>query len=98
MKIITILLISLGLSGCTMFQHFNLKPKWPDAASEESMKPCEDLKRFEKKNADGSVDLIEFQKLIVENYLLHYKCSDKNDSWIDWYRTQKRIYESGGKK
>ena len=98
MRFILIVLVALSLSSCGAFQYFNLKPKWPDAASEESMKPCEDLKRFEKKNADGSVDLIEFQRLIVENYLLHYKCSDKNDSWIDWYTTQKRIYESGGKK
>lgn len=98
MRFITILLLTTLLAGCGALQFFNLKPKWPDAATEESLKPCEDLKRFEKKNADGSVDLIEFQKLIVENYLLHYKCSDKNDSWIDWYTTQKRIYESGGKK
>ena len=98
MRFITVLLLTIFLSGCGALQYFNLKPKWPDTASEESMKPCEDLKKFEKKNADGSVDLIEFQKLIVENYILHYKCSDKNDSWIDWYTTQKRIYESGGKK
>jgi len=98
MRIIIVLLVSLFLASCSALQFFNLKPKWPDAASEESLKPCDDLKRFEKKNADGSVDLIEFQKLIVENYILHYKCSDKNDSWIDWYTTQKRIYESGGKK
>ena len=98
MRFTAILLFAMFMSGCGALQYFNLKPKWPDAASEESMKPCEDLKKFEKKNADGSVDLIEFQKLIVENYILHYKCSDKNDNWIDWYTTQKRIYESGSKK
>jgi len=98
MRYILIPIIALSLSSCSALQYFNLKPKWPDPSSEESMKPCEDLKRFENKNADGSVDLIEFQKAIVENYLLHYKCSDKNDNWIDWYSTQKKIYESGGKK
>lgn len=98
MKYLSILLLALSLNGCAMMNYFNLKPKWPDPSSEESMKPCEDLKKFENKNSDGSVDLIAFQQLIVENYLLHYKCSDKNDNWIDWYNTQKRVYESGGKK
>ncbi|NDB81624.1 MAG: hypothetical protein EB127_02560 [Alphaproteobacteria bacterium] len=98
MRLLAIALVSAALSSCSIWQQFNLKPKWPEASSEESLRPCEDLKRFENKNADGSVDLIEFQRLIVENYVLHYKCSDKNDNWIDWYKQQKQIYESGGKK
>lgn len=98
MRLLSIAILCIGLGGCGSIKFFNLKPNWPEPASEESMKPCEDLKRFENKNVDGSMDLIAFQQLIVENYLLHYKCSDKNDGWIDWYNTQKRVYESGGKK
>lgn len=98
MRFLVAVLLCLSLAGCGVMQYFNLKPTWPRPASEESLKPCEDLKKFENKNADGSVDLLEFQKSVIENYLLHYKCSDKNDSWIDWYITQKRVYESGGKK
>ena len=98
MRFLSLILISLMLTSCGTFRSFNLKPTWPEASSPEALKPCEDLKPFSNKNPDGSVDLIEFQKMIFENFILHYKCSDKNDNWIEWYRKQKQNYESGGKK
>jgi len=41
---------------------------------------------------DGS-KLSEISKTITQNYTTYYECAVRNDAWIEWYETQKKIYE-----
>jgi hypothetical protein len=41
-----------------------------------------------------SAKLSEIAKTVVENYTLYHECSVKNDAWIEWYHSQKQIFES----
>ena len=33
-------------------------------------------------------------KTITTNYTTYYACVVKDDAWIEWYQTQKHIFES----
>lgn len=34
-------------------------------------------------------NIINFSKTVLENYTKYHDCSNKVDSWIDWYNNQK---------
>jgi hypothetical protein len=44
--------------------------------------------------ADGTTQLSEVLKTITENYSQYHECRIKNDLWIEWYKTQKEIFNS----
>ena len=46
------------------------------------------------KSIDDSAKLSDIAKTIAENYTTYHECSIKNDAWLEWYDTQKKIYES----
>ena len=86
----SLLLLTILLSGCAMFQKsVPVKPKWPDAVTELKEK-CPDLITVEGNN----VAITDLLKAVVKNYQLYYECSLKNEGWNQWYEEQKRIYES----
>jgi hypothetical protein len=33
-------------------------------------------------------------KTVTNNYTSYYECAAKHDGFIEWYNTQKRIFES----
>ena len=82
-----LILISVIVSGCTMFVPVK-PPKWPDAVPELTKK-CEELKIV----AGTQISLVDLMKTVVQNYTLYYECSNKVDGWNDWYTKQKEIYE-----
>lgn len=93
MKIISIVLFSLMLSGCGMLNKFlPAKPKWPDAVPELTQ-PCPELKLIE----GDKVAITDLLRTVATNYALYYDCSLKNEGWNKWYKEQKQIYDKVGK-
>lgn len=79
------LLLVLVLSGCTSVP---VARKFPEAP-EVVLQKCPELKQL----ADGA-KLSDVAKTVAENYTTYYQCSNKSDAWIEWYNSQKQIFES----
>lgn len=79
------LLLTLLLVGCTSIP---VKQKFPEVPNVMREK-CPQLKSI-----DDSAKLSDIAKTITENYTTYHECSIKNDAWLEWYDTQKKIYES----
>lgn len=86
MKYLAILITALILTGC---QSVPVVPKWPDVPK-ELLETCPDLKTVDPAN-DKLSAVIE---TVADNYKLYYDCkADKND-WIEWYNSQKKIFNN----
>lgn len=84
--IIAISLVSC-LAGCSTTAP--VIAKFPDVPA-DLLEKCPQLKTI-----DG--DTTTFSKLtetVNANYSQYYVCANKQDSWAEWYNTQKKIYES----
>ena len=79
------LLLTLFLAGCTTT--VPVVQKFP-AAPQPLLERCKQLKP-----APEGVQLSELTKIVVENYMEYYICSGNNNAWIEWYTTQKRIFD-----
>lgn len=79
------LLLVLVLSGCTSVP---VARKFPEAP-EVVLQKCPELKQL----ADGA-KLSDVARTVAENYTTYYQCSNKSDAWIEWYNSQKQIFES----
>ena len=86
MKLLSILLVSVLLTGCLATP---VKRTFPDVPK-ELMVICPDLSMV----ADGTTQLSEVMKVVTQNYGQYHECRIKNDLWIEWYKTQKEIFES----
>jgi hypothetical protein len=73
------------LSGCTSVP---VMPKFPDVPK-DMLVTCSDLKL-----APDTSKLSEVLPVIVDNYGQYYTCKDTVDSWIDWYNSQKKIFDN----
>jgi uncharacterized protein YcfL len=79
------LLVALLLTGCSsvpVTRHF---PEVPVQLLEK----CPPLKTIKTEESVFS----EFTKTVVENYTTYYDCSTKQEAWIEWYNTQRKIFE-----
>jgi hypothetical protein len=79
-------LIALLLSGCSTTVPVAMK--FPEAPLniQEKCHPLEKLKDDAK--------LSDLAKTVTVNYTEYYACSIKTDAWIEWYQTQKKLFES----
>jgi len=81
-----IIIASMILAGCAT--PVPVVPKFP-VAPEQLLNKCPVLKTI-----DGEkISIIDLTKTVTENYNSYYECSAVHDSFIDWYTTQKRIFE-----
>lgn len=86
-KILSIVLLLIGLSGCSTVVPVSAKfPSIPESLLEK----CPQLKMIDGDSATMS----QFTKTVVINYTTYYECAVKNDAWIEWYQIQKKLYES----
>lgn len=76
----------LLLSGC--FATAPVTVKFPEVP-QELMTACPDLKQTEP-----TTKLSEVMKVVTDNYSQYHECRVKVDSWVEWYKTQKQIFES----
>ena len=85
MKILALVFTVLLLSGCVATP---VKRSFPEVPK-ELMVACPELK-----NAPQTEQLSEVLKVVVDNYGQYHECRIKVDTWIEWYKTQKQIFDS----
>ena len=89
MKNLLIAVVVLSLTGCAMFQKpVPVKRTFP-AVPTELVEACPDLKKTEP-----TEKLSEVLKFVVDNEGQYHECKIKVDTWVEWYNTQKDIFES----
>jgi hypothetical protein len=84
MKIL-VLMFAFLLAGCTTVP---VKRTFPEAPK-ELLQKCPDLQKL-----PNNAKLSEVAKVVTNNYILYHECAIKNDAFIEWYKTQKKIFES----
>lgn len=85
------LLCAVLLSGCATKVPVAMKfPTVPDSL----LTNCEDLLLTDP----DEEQLSELMKTVVANYGLYHECRAKADALIEWYNSQKKIFDSVTKK
>ena len=74
------------LTGCVATP---VERKFPEVPDYLKVK-CSDLIEIDHKTKKFS----EVIKVVSSNYGLYQECLIKNQSWINWYNTQKQIFET----
>jgi hypothetical protein len=80
-----ILVAVLLITGCSSVP---ITMKFPDVPK-DMLESCPDLKLVPE-----TTKLSEVLPTVVDNYGQYYTCKDSVDSWIDWYKNQKKIFDS----
>lgn len=91
MKKISVLILSLLLTGCLSTPH--APPPAPPkrtfpSVPDDLLVACADLKVVDIKTEK----LSELIKTVSENYGMYHDCKDRLDHWIKWYQQQKSIF------
>lgn len=83
---LTTLLVILALTGCSsvpVARHF---PDVPD----ELKVVCPELQETDP----STTKLSEVITVVTNNYSQYHECRAKVDTWIEWYNSQKQIFDS----
>ena len=81
-----IFIFFIFLFGCSTTVPVTAKfPSAPDTL----LTKCSPLEKLK-----DDVKLSDVAKNIVTNYTLYNECSVKHDAFIEWYNTQKKIFEN----
>jgi hypothetical protein len=86
MKRILALVFILSLTGCLntpVDRHFPEVPADLKTA-------CPDLEQVDPKT-DKLSDVV---RVVTDNYTQYHECRIRVDSWIEWYKTQRAIFDS----
>ena len=86
MKNIIAVCAFFALTGCSTT--VPVTAKFPDVP-ERLLVKCPQLEKLE-----NEAKLSDIGKTVTNNYTTYYECAVKNDAFIEWYQTQKRIFES----
>lgn len=81
------LLLAVLLTGCSTT--VTVHQKWPNVP-DDLMQACPELKLID----ESTTKLSEVVSVVSDNYAISKECKIKVDTWIDWYNSQKKIYES----
>ena len=84
MKRLLLLAPILLLTGC--LTTVPVKQNFPEVPK-ELMEACPDLQ-----TVNDTTKLSEVLKVVTDNYGQYQECRLKVDTWIEWYKTQKDIY------
>ena len=87
MKTLVLLTSVLFLTGC-----LSVAPKFPDLPPEIAQ-TCPELREAEK-----SPDMSNLLDTVVQNYGTYYECRVKIDAFIEWHKSQKKVYDNAVKK
>ena len=85
MKKLLLIVPILLLAGCLATPVQRSFPEVP----EELKVACPDLNLLEP-----TTKLSEVVSVVTKNYGQYQECQIKVDTWIEWYKTQKEIFES----
>lgn len=84
MKYLACLLLTI-LVGCST--DVPLTRKFPNAP-EIMLQKCPNLDVL-----NNTMKMSEVTKTISDNYTKYHGCSDRNDTWIEWYNKQKETFD-----
>jgi len=90
-KLLLILICLISLVGCKS----NAVPvtmKFPEVPTDLKV-ACPDLATLDPKTTKLS-DLLE---VVTDNYSTYHECRSRVDDWIEWYNSQKAIFDKVGK-
>ena len=82
---ILILSALLLLTACTSVPVERKFPGIPEGLKQ----PCPDLQTV----AQDNTKLSELMIVVTSNYKEYHTCQIKVESWLEWYNTQKKIFE-----
>lgn len=88
MKSVETLIAATLLSGCSLL--VPVEQRFPEAPESLVKENCPDLEMV----PTGTTDITEMLKTVVRNYGTYYQCSNKVDGWQEWYKEQKKIFDS----
>ena len=89
MRLLPLLVLSLFLSACSMFQTVvPVERHFPDVPK-VLLEKCNELKTVQ----GNKVSITDMLKIVVENYSMYYECSTKVEGWQEWYVEQKKIFD-----
>ena len=80
------LLAVLLLAGCTTVP---VARKFPEAPP-QLLETCPQLKTIDGDTTVFSV----LTRTVVSNYTTYHECATLQQGWIEWYKTQKKTFES----
>lgn len=86
MKRLFLLIPVVFLAGCLTTTP--VKRNFPEVP-QELMEACPDLKQTPE-----TEKISEVLKVVVNNYGQYHECKIKVDTWVEWYKTQKQIFDS----
>ena len=86
MKRLLIILTVMLLAGCNDVPVARNFPEVPA----DLLVACPDLKLVDT----NTTKLSEVVGIVADNYSEYQECRLKVDSWIDWYKTQQKIFDS----
>lgn len=85
--LVILIILAFLITGCST--PVPLTPRFPEAPV-TLLKGCP--KQLETIEGDN-VTIVDFTKTVVKNYGTYHECASKYDSWIEWYHTQKKLWD-----
>ena len=85
MRVLFLIPFIVLLTGCLTTP---VKRNFPEVP-QELMEACPDLKLVEP-----TEKLSDVLKVVTDNYGQYHECKIKVDTWVEWYKTQKQIFDS----
>lgn len=83
----SIIVLAIMLSACSTT--VPVAQKFP-AAPPELLKQCEQLKKVA---TEGTVNITDLLKIVVENYQLYYECKNRVEGWQEWHKTNQELWD-----
>jgi hypothetical protein len=74
------------LTACSIVPVKREFPKLPPILEQK----CTDLEEI----PTTTKKLSDLVTIVVNNYYLYHECQLKVDAWVEWYSTQKKIFDS----
>ena len=84
--LVLFIVLAFLATGCTSVPVDRKFPEVPTVLLEK----CPQLKTIDSETTVFST----LTKTVVQNYATYYDCAVRQDAWIEWYQTQKIIFES----
>ena len=88
--IVTVMLLLIILATCAGCTTVPVQRSFPDVPKELLEKCPYKLKLV----TNDPASIVDLTGVVVENYTTYYECAVKHDAWVDWYNTQKLIFNS----
>jgi len=89
MKRLLLICAICSLAGCAS-QGVPIVAKFPDVP-QDLITTCPDLAKLD---VEKTTQLSQVIAGVTANYSQYYECKVKVDNWIEWYNSQKKIFDS----